>query len=78
MSTTYHRWLLIQAVELSQYLLVMKKDDKIGPHVESFILIWIDSIRIYVHEYMYVLITVLPQLSCCGIFKFELLNHAKD
>lgn len=78
MSTTYHRWLLIQAVELSQYLSVMKKDDKIGPHVESFILIWIDSIRIYVHEYMYVLITVLPQLLCCGIFKFELLNHAKD
>lgn len=76
MSTTYHRWLLIQAVELSQYLSVMKKDDKIGPHVESFILIWIDSIRIYVHKY--VLITVLPWLLCCGIFKFELLNHAKD
>ena len=76
MSTTYHRWLLIQAVELSQYLSVMKKDDKIGPHVESFILIWIDSIRIYVHEYE--LITVLPWLLCCGIFKFELLNHAKD
>lgn len=76
MSTTYHRWLLIQAVELSQYLSVMKKDDKIGPHVESFILIWIDSLRMYVHEY--VLITVLPWLLCCGIFKFELLNHAKD